>query len=119
MPSELDPLLPANRTAPEISGYGFSNPSRYRSPEPSEVKADTALRDDEDDRVSEESDPTTAASPLRTIIALFTVVVGVALLITLLIGGGPGDALRSPDKEPAKIKARVKKVLSDNPLIGL
>ncbi|KAI9880642.1 MAG: hypothetical protein M1830_001646 [Pleopsidium flavum] len=102
MPSELDPLLPRNQPAPEISHDGFLKQANngYEglgdSPSPSSI----------------------VRSSLRTFCALFTIVVSFALVIALVFPGG----LRSPtdnrqEDNNTTIAARVDKLLSDTPLI--
>ncbi|KAI9851288.1 MAG: hypothetical protein M1830_006911, partial [Pleopsidium flavum] len=102
MPSELDPLLPRNQPAPEISDDGFLKQANNRyeglgdSPPPSSI----------------------VRSSLRTFCALFTIVVSFALVIALVFPG----RLRSPtdnrqEDNNTTIAARVDKLLSDTPLI--
>ena len=110
--SETDPLLPKGSSAPEITGYGFSK-SQYQT-QNEVVDPDKNVEDDE-----EQSNPGYEGfSPLRTLVVLFTVVVGCAIFITLLFPG----AFRTPSDQPVDdtvtIRARVKKILSENPLIG-
>ena len=110
--SETDPLLPKGSSAPEITGYGFSK-SQYQI-QNEVVDPDKNVEDDE-----EQSNPGYEGfSPLRTLGVLFAVVVGCAIFITLLFPG----AFRTPSDQPVDdsvtIRARVKKILSENPLIG-
>ena len=110
--SETDPLLPKGSSAPEITGYGFSK-SQYQT-QNEVVDPDKNVEDDEG-----QSNPSYEGfSPLRTLVVLFTVVVGCAIFITLLFPG----AFRTPSDKPVDdtvtIRARVKKILSENPLIG-
>lgn len=110
--SETDPLLPKGSSAPEITGYGFSK-SQYQT-QNEVVDPDKNVEDDE-----EQSNPGYEGfSPLRTLVVLFTVVVGCAISITLLFPG----AFRTPSDQPVgdtvTIRARVNKILSENPLIG-
>lgn len=105
MPSELDPLLPNNEPAPEISGYGYSKSSRGRF--------ETA-----EDPEYAESVEESGASQFKSIIALFTVVVGFALLIALLVPGGLGWARDPPKNESLAVRARVDRILTETPLIG-
>lgn len=105
MPSEVDPLLPKNDPAPEISGYGYSKLSRgqFESAEDPEY---------------EESLPQADMSPLKSILVLFAVVVGFALFIALLVPGGIGSVPKSPKNESLTIRARVNEILTETPLIG-
>lgn len=115
--SETDPLLPKGASAPEISGYGFSKPSQVNHQKQGEV---VDWDEDIDDR--DNSPPTSTfegLSPLRTLIVLFTIVVGLAILITLLMPGTPYVPGKKPGDVTLKIRARVDKILSENPLIGL
>lgn len=107
MPSELDPLLPNNDPAPEISGYGHSKPSRGQF---------EAAEDPDDEETLAQAQ--VGASPLKSIFALFTIVVGFALLIALLVPGGLGSSPKLPQNESLTSKARVDKILTETPLIG-
>ena len=105
MPSEHDPLLPRNKPAPEITGYGFSN-NQYQSTEQDIENAEV------------EREVTSSPSPLSTIFGLFTIIVSFAFLIALLVPGGISFPWDSTSNKTLSIKARVDKILSDNPLIG-
>lgn len=116
MGSETDPLLPQASSAPEISGYGFSRPSKVQYHTQSEV---VQREEDIDDREADQATPNAAGfSPLCTLISLFTIVVGVAIFITLLVPGAFDIPLEKPKNDSLTIKARVDKILSENPLIG-
>ena len=112
MSSETDPLLPKNKTAPEISGYGFSKSS--------EVHVDGEDRyQQEADQERESSASEAGPSPLRTIIGLFTVVVLFSLFVSFFVPGGLGHLWDDTfKKQPQTINARVNQILSENPLIG-
>lgn len=121
MPSETDPLLPSGSSAPEVTGYGFSEPSKAQSWNArSQPRSDAGLdEDDTDDRQGPRDLTDRGASPLRTLIALFTTVVGLALVITLFVPG----ALDIPwhnrkDDTAATNRDRAMKILSNTPLIG-
>lgn len=105
MPSELDPLLPQNRTAPEISGYGFS-------------KQTSIAYERQEESTEEPSRTAIATTFLSTICVLFTLLVSVALLIALTVP----RALNSPNDDGSgdnsTVAARVEKILSETPLIG-
>ena len=111
MPSELDPLLPKNKPAPEISGDGFD----HNAPE---------IQDPEEQkrRVVDEEDlnMVSSSSPLRTLVTLFTVVVGFGILLSLLVPGGLGISWPwgKPSKGSTNIQERVSKIMRENPLIG-
>ena len=115
--SETDPLLPKGASAPEISGYGFSKPSQVNHQKEDEVV------DWDEDIDDGDNTPLTLTfegiSPLRTTITLFTIVVSLAILITLLMPGTPYVPGKKPGDDTLKIRARVDKILSENPLIGL
>ena len=115
--SETDPLLPQGNSAPEITGYGFSRLARIPKQTRSEVIDEL---EDVEDKYDERAIQTARRlSPLRILVTLFTTVVGLALIITLL-SPGTWDTLRHPPKdERSAIKARVDKILADTPLIGL
>lgn len=117
MPSETDPLLPKGKTAPEISGHGFSRPPQSQYQIQNEVL-------DSPEYVESESEPKPPSSygnisPLRTIFAIFVVVVGLAMFVSLIIPGAfefPWD--KFPKDDAPTVKARVDKILSETPLIG-
>ena len=115
--SETDPLLPKGSSAPEISGYGFSRPSKVQYQTRTEViDPDKNTQDEDDERAIPSYEN---FSPLRTLVALFTIVVGLAIFITLLVPGTIDTTPWSkPKNGPSTIKARVDKILSENPLIG-
>jgi hypothetical protein len=100
MPSEEDPLLPRNKGAPEIN-YGHSG-------------EEVEIYD-----INDTKSTTNITSPIRAFFVLFTVVVGLGLLVTLFAPGGVGfPSDRYPRNETLSIKTRVEKILSENPLIG-
>lgn len=121
MSSESDPLLPKGNSAPEIQGFGFSQ-AQYQSQH--EIEQDKNDGEEFDGGNIDEF-TNAAPSPLRIIIAMFTVIVGLAVVITLLVPGvldnvwknGPFSGSKS--STPGAIEARVNKILSENPLIGL
>lgn len=107
--SETDPLLPKEASTPEISGCGFSRSSKVQYQD----------EDVEDNDNSPTSTGFEGFSPLRTLIVLFTIVVGLAIFITLFVSGtidGPGD---KPKDDTLTVRARMEKILSENPLIGV
>ncbi|MCJ1401688.1 hypothetical protein MMC11_004905 [Xylographa trunciseda] len=106
MATEQDPLLPHDKSAPEITGYGFSREpnSHY----------DYSQQDGVDDT---EPIPASSASPLSTIFGLFTIVVGFALFIAVLVPGGIELPWDDTKNKTLSTKARTDKILSENPLI--
>ena len=114
MPSETDPLLPNNEPAPEIVGYGFSRKSK-------QGRSYIFEAGDEGGNKEPATQADTDASPMRTIITVFIVVVGFALAISSLIAGKFGSTDQAPEvgppKAPTTITARVEKILAKNPLI--
>jgi hypothetical protein len=114
--SETDPLLPKGASAPEISGYGFSKASQVHHQNQSEVVDWDEDIDDIDN--TPPSSTFEGYSPLRTLIILFTIVVGLAIFITLLMPGTPDVPGKKPGDDTLRISARVDKILSENPLIG-
>ncbi len=117
MSSETDPLLPKGNHAPEITGDGFSKSSKSQYRSEDEVAAD----DDDDDIANIRDDESIGqgVSPLRTLIALFFIVVGLAFIITLFIPGAlDGPLGRSKPKPAISLEARVDKILDETPLIG-
>lgn len=117
MPSELDPLLPQNEPAPEISGNGYRQSKRHQNESPAHVAHDV-VNDEGSDPGPESS--VAGTSPIRTTIWMFICVVGLGLLISFSSGGfrerwKPPIAPNVPDKG---LSARVDKILSENPLFG-
>ena len=114
-PSETDPLLPQNNSAPEISGYGFSKRSKIQKGTRSEVidQQHVESKGDETDRQPDQS-----SSALRVTFSIFAIVVGLAILVTLLVPGAWDVPWHAPKDETSTIQARVDRILSENPLIG-
>ena len=118
MPSEIDPLLPKSNSAPEITGYGFtkgseSSRSRESSPE-QQHRRPLGLDKEAKDQISG------GPSPLRTMLMIFMIVVGLALVITLSIPGVVKPVLNRPNNNSSpSISSRVDSILADTPLIGL
>ncbi|MCJ1282028.1 hypothetical protein MMC26_001351 [Xylographa opegraphella] len=106
MVTEQDPLLPRDKPAPEITGYGYSRETSDQY--------DYSRQDREDEA---ETAPSSIASPLLTIFGLFTIIIGFALLIAVLVPGGIDLHWGDTKNETLSIKARVDKILSENPLI--
>lgn len=120
MPSETDPLLPNNDPAPEIMGEGFSRKTprnNYQKERLSDAVEVTGQNGDD----SPPAEAGLGASPLRTIFTNFTIVVGFALAISVLIRiryGGPDQAPEvSAPKAPTAIADRVDRILTENPLL--
>ena len=115
---ETDPLLPKGASAPEITGYGFTRPSKIHYQTQSEAVSPIDNQEDKDQEW-EYASPT-SFSPLRTLISLFAIVVGLAVFITLLAPGVFDMPKGSrPKDDPATLDARVNKILSEIPLIGI
>jgi len=105
MPSELDPLLPQTKSAPEISGHGFSErPSNE----------DRGLEGYEEST----SPSSNTGSSLSRIVALFTIVVTLSLFITFVLSGNSRPKDEDQHRDNVTIGARVDKILSRTPLIG-
>ena len=117
MPSETDPLLPRGNTAPEISGYGFSRPSESRYQIQNEA---LDYPEDIEDKSEQRVPPSYGdISPLRTILALFIVVVSLAMFVALLIPGAWNPPWnKAPKDDAVTVKARVDQILAETPLIG-
>ena len=116
--SETDPLLPKGATAPEISGYGFSTASK-KTPHEIIEESDTMQIGEETVEGEEAESVYRGFAPFRILITLFSIVVGLAVFITLIIPGS-WDILRPPSKTTGPtISARVDKILRETPLIGL
>lgn len=117
MPSDTDPLLPKVQTAPEISGHGFSTPSQSQYQVQNEVTDSPEYIESE----SEHKEPSSYGniSPLRSIFAIFVVVVGLAMFVSLIMPGAfefPWN--KFPKDDAPTVEARVDKILSETPLIG-
>lgn len=112
-PSETDPLLPQGSSAPEISGHGFSRASKaYQSQ--SEIV-------DENEYIEDRSAPTQSSRSflsLRVPLVLFTMLVGLAIIISLLARGTSDTPRHERDGNSSNIEARVNKILNETPLIG-
>ena len=125
MASETDPLLPQGASAPEITGTGFSKELNANYQYTNKAPKNEVMNEETSEETSDQSfdQAETTASPLRTLFTLFSIVVLFALFITLLIPKGPGDRWHGPRDDPSTnpqtIEARVYKILSENPLIGL
>lgn len=120
MSSEVDPLLPRNEPAPEISGYGFSG----RKQQSSEITYadEPPSYDDEADALSTTSNDVSAKSALNTICSIFSIVVFFALVFAALSQGGARNEQpsypRPEPRQPARtIEQRVSRILQDTPLI--
>ena len=110
MHTELDPLLPDHDVSPEI--ISRPNPSHCQS---------RSGKDLEIDRDSNKKYNETTRSLLRNVIGMFIIVVGFALLITLLSPGylsAERRAFPAPTNQTGNLTARVDKILSTTPLIG-
>lgn len=117
-PLETDPLLPQGRSAPEISGYGFRNPSNFNDyPPQSEVIEEAGDIEVKDDAQALRDGG--GFSPLRVLVVLFAIVVGLAMIITLLSPGTADRPQSAPQDDAPTIQARVNRILTENPLIGL
>lgn len=117
--TELDPLLPQNPTAPEISDCGlFPTPKLERSirRECSSI-VNNATEERLIDKLSTRIYSTTAA-PLCVILAIFTLIVSLGILITHWISGGFGGSWEISKGHCLTFKARAQKILSQTPLIG-
>lgn len=129
MSSEVDPLLPKNETAPEISGYGFSKQKRSADVQESDghgfLEQDN-LDGDNGDGGSTSDDDSTSASSLSSVCGIFVFVLTFALFIAIVVPGPLGERWNQPKPEPVprppspgtSIGERVAKILDDTPLIG-
>ena len=116
MPTEIDPLLPQNASAPEISGHGFS-PVSKKQHEPQ--KYDDVKIYSKNRRALDDPELTTSGpSPFRTILGIFAIFVGLSVFAALFVPGGIQRYRKTPFASP-DTSARVKKILTENPLIGL
>lgn len=113
--SESDPLLPQGSSTPEISGHRFSKPSKARCQSQRRVIEETEYIQDKD----VENRRTEGFSPCKTLLTFFMIVVGLAVLTTLLVSGTLDIPWHGPEGNSSTIEARVKKILTETPLIGL
>ena len=111
MPSELDPLLPHDDPAPEISGYGFS---KHRNRKDDDIVNSGSAGE----KLDEDIDDSTSGRPFRTIFGIFFFVVGLAFVITLFVPGGFLRKWDTPQASDSRVEARVNRILEKNPLIG-
>lgn len=116
MYSEIDPLLPQNTPSPEISGYGYSKAKQHQP----EIVEDYQEEEEQDAAPASIDPSASGASPLSTLIGLFTFVVAVGFLIALLMGGSDTEPLPHPKQPIGKpgLSERVEKILHETPLIG-
>lgn len=120
MPSEVDPLLPQNEPAPEISGDGF--PRRKQDSSEITYVDDPPSYDDQADARSTSSNDVSTKSALSTICSLFGLVVFFALVIVALSPGGgrdnePSQPLPEPRRPARTIEQRVSAILQNTPLV--
>lgn len=111
---ELDPLLPQSSSAPEITGYGFFQHAEIKRSSPIQGNPKDEVFEDRED-IDSLSQVGSRTASLRIIMAIFTVVVGLALFITSLIPGGLGKPSHISNRD---YQARAETLLSENPLIG-
>lgn len=125
MSSEVDPLLPRNPPAPEISGYGYSKPNdsvkaNYEAALPSHRNDNAQEEDEENDGTNS---ILSSSSALSTICSIFTFVVLFAFIasIALPLGASGGNNQPSPEPVPGHplptINERVDEILKNTPLI--
>ena len=124
MPSETDPLLPNNEPAPEIVGLGCSRKQKsgYDDQSPYQYSSHVAGSTDPDQYKESDTGAGNDVSPLRTILTIFTTVVGFGFILSILIAGEFGKRARAPQIVPSRpstsIPDRVERILSEHPLIG-
>lgn len=125
MPSEIDPLLPQNESAPEISGYGFWSRAKNTSEITYTDEPPSYSHDQAEDTRSISSTSASTSSALSTICGIFTIFIFFSLVIAALSPGGinggepPGRTNPEPiPRQPAKtIEQRVSRILEETPLI--
>lgn len=115
MSSEVDPLLPKNEPAPEITGHGFSTKKTTST----EVIYDeiSRPREDEDDDAQAPPSDASARTAVSSIVSIFTVVVFIAFVLALYGSGGLATQPQPIPKHPESIPARVSRILNETPLI--
>lgn len=119
MPSDTDPLLPYNEPAPEIVGHGFSRKSNHSYQALNNSNVIEVSSNDEDKSPVDRND--TDASPMKTVMTVFIIVIGFALAITSLFtsrsSGQDQAPVVGPPKTRTTIAARVGRILAETPLI--
>lgn len=134
MPSEVDPLLPRNESAPEITGYGFSTKQKHRGQEIEDVddnyrgfyveRDNGPANDDDDDRgLRETTSSSGAGGSLSSFLGIFIFIVLFAMFISIGLGAWGDQPQPEPvPKRPSpgnSMDGRVAKILGETPLIGL
>ena len=131
MTSELDPLLPHNQPAPEISGYGFSKPNpsveATYNDAPLSSRNDDGYEEQERDADSGSSESNSTRSALSSICSIFTLIVLFAFVASVALLGGLNDNWggRQPSPEPVPgqpsltVGERVDEILKRTPLIDI
>ena len=127
MSSEVDPLLPRNQPAPEISGYGYSKPNdsvevNYE-PNPPSYRHDNGQQEEDGEENDDTESVTSSRSALSTICSIFTFVVLFAFIASIALPLGRSGGNRRPSPEPipgrpsSTINERVDEILNRTPLI--
>jgi membrane dipeptidase len=111
-PRELDPLLPQNEPAPEISGYGTKSYTSYHASIRHDAPPAYESAEEDEDNVGGQS---VAQRALSSLAGIFTVVVFFAFIALML---SPSDWQPRPPPPPGhnKIEERVERILHDTPL---
>ena len=122
MPSEYDPLLPANPPAPEIHGSGYSQ-AKEAAPDRIFQEQQFTRRNWQEGREEEEDEDeddarsfSTTRSALSRFGSIFTLVIFFALVLVLVRPIGIPPPASSP-KRPATIGERASAILDQTPLI--
>lgn len=134
MSSETDPLLPKGNSAPEITGFGFSRPLTNRADlyneaiqtynqDPEEEEEDLPEYSAQNNEASQRQRDI-ASAPCHTFAGLFSVVIIIAVIITIFNPGvldiiwDPSDWAAPWDPNtPGGLATRVSKILTSTPLI--
>ena len=115
----MDPLLPNNEPAPEITGQGFSRRSKKGQREEVCPSYTAEISQESEDKAPVNNDDA-GVSPMRRVLIVFIIVVGFMLAISSLFTSrlrSDQPPLINPSKPSRAIEARVKKLLTENPLI--
>lgn len=125
MSSEVDPLLPRNKPAPEISGYGYTKPNAsaevtFEGAPPCYRNYDDSVKDEDVDDDTSATSPS-AKSALGTICIIFIFVVLLVFVASIALPGGLGGSQPAPEpvpgRPPSTVEARVDQILNNTPLI--
>jgi membrane dipeptidase len=120
--SELDPLLPQNEPAPEISGDGVTRPISTLEVKYGAAPSYHQHQTEQDEEDEEESSPETTRSALASTLSIFSTLFLVMVFfafVALLLNPDDSDfnwPLPSPPNNGSAVDKRVKSILTGTPL---